>query len=129
MSRAKCLILCVDDHEDTSEMLKQLLAQEDYEVVTAVTVEDALKLAKSEDFDLYVLDKRLPDGSGLELCKKLSAATPDVPCMFYTGDAYEVHRHEAIAAGADFYVAKPDIDALIEGVRMLLAERECAAAA
>ncbi|MBA3572257.1 MAG: response regulator [Pyrinomonadaceae bacterium] len=129
MSRAKCLILCVDDHEDTSEMLQQLLAQEDYEVVTAVTVEDALKLAKSEDFDLYVLDKRLPDGSGLELCKKLSAATPDVPCMFYTGDAYEVHRHEAIAAGADFYVAKPDIDALIEGVRMLLAERECAAAA
>ncbi len=129
MSRAKCLILCVDDHEDTSEMLQQLLAQEDYEVVTAVTVEDALKLAKSEDFDLYVLDKRLPDGSGLELCKKLSAATPDVPCIFYTGDAYEVHRHEAIAAGADFYVAKPDIDALIEGVRMLLAERECAAAA
>lgn len=129
MSRAKCRILCVDDHEDTSEMLQQLLAQEDYEVVTAVTVEDALKLAKSEDFDLYVLDKRLPDGSGLELCKKLSAATPDVPCMFYTGDAYEVHRHEAIAAGADFYVAKPDIDALIEGVRMLLAERECAAAA
>ncbi len=129
MSRAKCRILCVDDHEDTSEMLTLLLAQEDYEVVTAVTMEDALKLAKSEDFDLYVLDKRLPDGSGLELCKKLSAATPDVPCMFYTGDAYEVHRHEAIAAGADFYVAKPDIDGLIEGVRMLLAERECAAAA
>ncbi len=128
MLRAKCRILCVDDHEDTSEMLQLLLSQEDYEVVTAVTVEDALKQAKGEDFDLYVLDKRLPDGSGLELCKKLSAATPDIPCMFYTGDAYEVHRHEAIAAGADFYVAKPDIDALIEGVRMLLAERECAAA-
>jgi two-component system response regulator ResD len=127
MSRAKCRILCVDDHEDTSEMLTLLLAQEDYEVVTAVTVEEALKLAKSEDFDLYVLDKRLPDGSGLELCKQLSEATPDVPCMFYTGDAYEVHRHEAFAAGADAYVAKPDIDALIEGVRKLLAQRECAA--
>jgi DNA-binding response OmpR family regulator len=129
MSRVKCRILCVDDHEDTSEMLKLLLAQEDYEVVTAVTIEEALKLAKNEDFDLYVLDKRLPDGSGLELSKKLSAATPGVPCMFYTGDAYEVHRDEAIAAGADAYVAKPDIDALIEGVRMLLAQRECAATA
>ncbi|MBA3357735.1 MAG: response regulator [Pyrinomonadaceae bacterium] len=127
MLRAKCRILCVDDHEDTSEMLQLLLSQEDYEVVTAVTVEDALKLAKSEEFDLYVLDKRLPDGSGLELCKKLSAATPDVPCMFYTGDAYEWHRLEAVAAGADGYVAKPDIDALIEGVRKLLAQRECAA--
>lgn len=127
MPRAKCRILCVDDHEDTSEMLTLLLAQEDYEVVTAVTMEDALKLAMSEEFDLYVLDKRLPDGSGVELCKKLSAVTPDVPCLFYTGDAYEVQRHEALAAGADAYVAKPDIDALIEGVRMLLAQRECAA--
>ncbi|MCM3904287.1 MAG: response regulator [Pyrinomonadaceae bacterium] len=129
MSRAKCRILCVDDHEDTSEMLKLLLAQEDYEVVTAVTIEDALKLAKSEEFDLYVLDKRLPDGSGIELCEKLAAVTPDVPCMFYTGDAYEVHKREAIAAGADGYVAKPDIEGLIEGVRKLLAQRECAATA
>jgi DNA-binding response OmpR family regulator len=128
MPQAKCRILCVDDHEDTSEMLKLLLAQEDYEVVTAVTIEIALERATGEDFDLYVLDKRLPDGSGLELCKKLSAATPDVPCMFYTGDAYEMHRLEAIAAGADCYVAKPDIDGLIEGVRKLLAQRECAAA-
>ena len=127
MSRVKCRILCVDDHEDTSEMLTLLLAHEDYEVATAVTIEDALKLAKSKDFDLYVLDKHFPDGSGLELCKRLSAVTPDVPCMFYTGDAYEVHRHEALAAGADAYVAKPDIDGLIEGVRMLLADRECAA--
>ncbi len=127
MSQVKCRILCVDDHADTSEMLTLLLSQEDYEVVTAITVEQALKLAKSRDFDLYVLDKRLPDGSGLELCKQLSAATPDVPCMFYTGDAYEWHRREALAAGADGYVAKPDIDGLIEGVRMLLSQRECAA--
>ena len=129
MSRPKCRILCVDDHEDTSEMLELLLAQEDYEVVTAVTVEDALTRATSEEFDLYVLDKHLPDGSGLELCKKLSEATPDVPCMFYTGDAYEVHRHEAIAAGADAYVAKPDIDRLIEVVAKLLSERDCATSA
>ena len=128
MSLVKCRILCVDDHADTSEMLKLLLAQEDYEVVTAVTMEDALKLAVNENFDLYVLDKRLPDGSCIELCQKLGAATPDVPCMFYTGDAYEVHRREAIAAGADGYVTKPDIDGLIEGVRKLLAQRECAPA-
>jgi CheY-like chemotaxis protein len=128
MSRAKCRILCVDDHEDTSEMLKLLLAQEDYEVVTALSIKDALRQATTEEFDLYVLDKRLPDGSGIELCQKLTAATPDIPCLFYTGDAYEVNRREAIAAGADGYVAKPDIDGLIEGVRKLLAQRDCAAA-
>ena len=125
----RCRILCVDDHEDTSEMLGLLLSNEENEVVTAHTLEEALQLAKTSDFDLYVLDKNLPDGSGLELCRKLSAATPGVPCLFYTGDAYDVHRKQAIEAGADCYVAKPDIDGLIEGVRKLLSDRECAATA
>ena len=128
MPQAKCRVLCIDDHEDTSEMLKLLLTQEDYEVVTAVTMREALRLAASQEFDLYVLDSHLPDGSGLELCAKLNEATPGVPCIFYTGDAYDIHRLEGLAAGADDYVAKPDIDGLIESVRKLLSERECAAA-
>ena len=128
MPQAKCRILCIDDHEDTSEMLKLLLIQEDYEVVTAVTMKEALRLAVDQQFDLYVFDKHLPDGSGLELCSKLNEATPGVACIFYTGDAYDVHRLEALAAGADAYVAKPDIDGLIENVRKLLSGRECAAA-
>jgi CheY-like chemotaxis protein len=125
----KCRILCVDDHEDTSEMLQLLLSHEDYEVVTAVTGAEALQLAQSQNFDLYVLDKHLPDGSGLELCRKLGQVTPEVPCMFYTGDAYEIHRQQAMAAGAHGYVAKPDIDGLIDSVRKLLSRRECAAEA
>jgi CheY-like chemotaxis protein len=128
MPQPKCRILCIDDHEDTSEMLKLLLAQEDYEVRTALSVREAVALATSQEFDLYVFDKHLPDGSGLELCTKLNEVTPGVPCIFYTGDAYDIHRREALAAGADDYVAKPDIDGLIESVHKLLAERECAAA-
>jgi len=117
----------VDDHEDTAEMLKLLLSQSDYEVHPAHSMEEALELARKHEFDLYVLDKRLPDGTGMELCVKLNALAPGVPCIFYTGDAYEVHRLEAIAAGADAYVPKPDVDALIEAVHKLLSERECAA--
>jgi len=128
MTKIKCRILCVDDHLDTSEMLQLLLAEEDYEVRTAGTVEEACALAESEEFDLYVLDKRLPDGTGLELCKTLNLLTPGVPCLFYTGDAYEIHRQEALQAGAAAYVAKPNLDTLIEAVRVLLSERECAAA-
>jgi DNA-binding response OmpR family regulator len=128
MPQAKCRILCIDDHEDTSEMLKLLLAQEDYEVMTAMSVREAVLLAQTHDFDLYVFDKHLPDGSGLELCATLNELSPDVPCIFYTGDAYDIHRVEALAAGADAYVAKPDIDGLIENVQRLLADRECAAA-
>jgi len=127
MSEVKCRILCVDDHEDTPEMLKLLLSQSDYEVHPANSMEEALELAQKFEFDLYVLDKHLPDGTGMELCVKLNALAPGVPCIFYTGDAYEVHRLEAIAAGANAYVPKPDVDALIETVHKLLSERECAA--
>ena len=129
MPQSKCRILCIDDHEDTSEMLKLLLVQEDYEVMTAVSIQKALELATSEEFDLYVFDKHLPDGSGIDLCTKLNDITPGVPCIVYSGDAYDVHKSEALAAGADAYVAKPDIDGLIENVRKLLTERACAAPA
>jgi CheY-like chemotaxis protein len=59
----------------------------------------------------------------------LSALTPGVRCIFYSGDAYEFHRLEAMAAGAAAYVAKPDIEALITAVHELLANTECATAA
>jgi len=123
----KCRILCVDDHRDTSEMLQVLLSDGDYEVKTAGSIDEALSLTKEFEFDLYVLDKRLPDGSGLELCERLNAVTPGVPCIFYTGDAYQIHRIEAMESGAAAYVAKPDIEALIQAVHKLLAENECAA--
>ena len=125
---SKCCVLCVDDHHDTSEMLKMLLSEEDYEVHTAATVEEACKMAAKTKYDLYVLDKRLPDGTGLELCETLLKITPGVPCIFYTGDAYEMHRREALEAGAAAFVAKPDIEGLINAVHQLLANTECAPA-
>jgi DNA-binding response OmpR family regulator len=126
VSGPKCRVLCVDDHHDTSEMLELLLAKEDYEVDTAATMQEACILASEKPYDLFVLDRRLPDASGVELCGKLQQISPGVPCIFYTGDAYELHRLEAIAAGAAAYVAKPDIDGLIDAVQKLLANSSCA---
>jgi CheY-like chemotaxis protein len=126
MAPSKCRVLCVDDHHDTSEMLELLLSREDYEVETAGTMEEACRVAGQKEFDLFVLDRRLPDATGLELCERLQVISPGVPCIFYSGDAYELHRREAIAAGAAAYVAKPDIDGLIDAVQKLLAESECA---
>jgi CheY-like chemotaxis protein len=124
----KCRILVVDDHEDTPEMLKLLFSESDYLVDAAHNIEEAMQLAKTHEFDLYVLDKRLPDGTGLELCAKLRQLTPDVPCIFYTGDTYELDRQEAMAAGAHAYVLKPEVEALVAAVHEALTERECAAA-
>src|SRR6476469_10121391 len=127
MPETKCRILFIDDHEDASEMMKLILSNEDYEVVTAVTFVEALEQATESEFDLYVLDRNLPDGSGLELCQKLTNLTQNVPCIFYSGDAYAIHRSEALAAGAQDYIAKPDIDRLIQKVNQLLSENEFAA--
>lgn len=128
MSDFKCRILYVDDHEDSAQMLKLVLAESDYEVLSARTVDEALKTASSYEFDLYVVDKRLPDGSGLELLKRLNTLTPGVPSIVYTGDVYEIHREQAMAAGAHAYVCKPDIETLIKTVHEFLSERECATA-
>ena len=128
MSTTKCRILYVDDHDDSGEMLKLLLAPMDYEVVPARTVDEALQFARTQEFDLFVLDKRLPDGSGIELCRQLTRMSPTVPCIFYSGDVYEIHRQEAAAAGAAAYVAKPDVEALIDTVQKYLSESECATA-
>jgi len=126
VSNPKCRVLCVDDHRDTSEMLQMLLSEENYQVHTAATMEEACLMAVKTEYDLYVLDKRLPDGTGVELCERLLIITPNVPCIFYTGDAYEIHRREALAAGAAAFVAKPDVEGLINAVHDLLANSECA---
>jgi len=128
MSQAQCRILYVDDHEDSAEMFQLILSSPDLHVEIAKTMAEAIECARSGNFDLYVLDKRLPDGSGTDLCRMLNELTPGVPCIFYTGDAYEIHRQEAFAAGADAYVPKPDIEKLINTVQKVLSDRECAAA-
>lgn len=128
MAEKKCRILYVDDHDDSAEMLKLILADADYDVDAARSIEEALQMAAENTFDLYVLDKRLPDGSGLELVRRLNTLTPDVPCVVYTGDVYELHQKEALAAGADAYVPKPDIEKLIETINKFLADQECATA-
>lgn len=129
MTTSACRVLCVDDHHDTSEMLQLLLSEENYQVHTAATMEQACEMAEKTQYDLYVLDKRLPDGTGVELCERLNKLSPGVPCIFYTGDAYEIHRREAMAAGAAAYVAKPNIEGLISAVHELLSNSECATAA
>ena len=128
MPKTKCRILYVDDHEDSAEMFRMMLSSADYEVEIAHSIEEAIAQTEGQHFDLFVLDKRLPDGSGTELCLMLNSIAPGVPCIFYSGDAYEIHRQEAFAAGARAYVPKPDVDALIQTVERLMYERECATA-
>src|SRR5262245_6179844 len=99
-------ILCVEDHADTSALLKVLLEQDGYEVVGAGTVAEALSLAQN-GFDLYLIDRWLPDGEGIELCRRIRTFDPNTPIVFLTADARETTRAQAMATGAQGYMVKP----------------------
>jgi DNA-binding response OmpR family regulator len=124
-----CRVLCVDDNEDTCLMLKVLLGTHGNEIETAASVAEAKRLARSRRYDLYILDNRYPDGTGVDLCQTIRALDPQATIIFYSGAAYAEDKARGLGAGADRYVVKPDIDGLRDAVAELLALSDCAAPA
>jgi CheY-like chemotaxis protein len=112
--QTKARILHVDDHQDARLMMAALLQDRGYGVLTAGSVGEALELAKEIAFDLYILDIRLPDGTGVELAQELREMHPGIPILYYSayGDAAEVERSLAICG--DAYLKKPVCVADIE---------------
>ncbi len=112
--RTKARILHVDDHQDTRLMMAALLADGGYGVMTAGSVAEGVHLAKDIAFDLYLLDVRLPDGTGIELCQKLRALRPEVPVLYYSAYGEEQEHQQAVATCGDAYLRKPVAIAEIE---------------
>lgn len=100
-------ILYIEDHEDTRELVTLLLAQKSYEVITGATIESGVALASAEDFDLYLLDSWLPDGSGLDLCQRIRVFDKTTPILFYSAAAYAADHDRALKCGAQGYLVKP----------------------
>jgi len=100
-------ILYIEDHEDTRELVTLLLAQKSYEVITGTTIESGVALAGAGDFDLYLLDSWLPDGSGLDLCKRIRQFDQKTPILFYSAAAYAADSDLALKSGAQGYLVKP----------------------
>ena len=114
-------VLYIEDHDDTRELVTLVLSQRNYRVTTGSTLADALKLAREHHFDLYMLDSWLPDGSGIDLCKRLREFDSSIPIMFLSGAAYEADKESAINSGAQVYMIKPaDMDELCSEVSKLI---------
>ena len=121
-------ILCVEDDEDSSGLMTALFELLNYQVVIASTSAEALRLSQNERFDLYLLDSRLPDGTGSELCKQIRSFDWVTPILFLSADVYPETQAEAFSAGAKAYLTKPvDPDVLKDMVRWLLDERTAGA--
>lgn len=128
LSAAQPRVLCVDDDEDSREMLSALLKFSLIETRAVGTAAQALSLLQTEHFDLFLLDSWLPDLDGVELCRRMRALDPHTPVLFYSGAAYDADKKRAIEAGANAYVTKPAIQGLLESVKKLVSVANCVAA-
>lgn len=99
--------LCVEDDPDNRDVLATLLRLRGYEVTTARTIAEALNLAEQQRFDLYLLDRKLPDGDGIDLCKAIRAFDAGIPIIFCSAYAYEDDIKRGLEAGAQAYFTKP----------------------
>jgi two-component system response regulator CpxR len=100
-------ILCIEDDQDTCEMLTIALQPAGYEVISAHTATEALRKASIGDFAALLLDTNLPDISGIELCKQIRSFDNATPIIFYSGEARPEMIEEAMKAGAQAYLKKP----------------------
>jgi len=107
-TRAAKRILYIEDHEDSRIMLAAMLEFAGYDVITAETVDGGASLARLEHFDLYVLDSRFQDGTGIELCHLIRAFDPHTPIIFYSSAAYDYDIKAGLNAGAQYYLTKPE---------------------
>jgi two-component system response regulator DevR len=115
-------VFLVDDHEIVRRGVADLIDSHDgFEVVgEAGTVADALARIAATLPDVAVLDVRLPDGSGIDLCRDIRSAHPDIQCLMLTAYDDDEASLSAVLAGAAGYVIK-DIRGqnLIESIRQV----------
>ena len=119
-------ILVVDDEEDILELLKFNLSREGYQVLCAVSGEQALRLVRSENPDLIMLDLMLPGIDGLEVTRRLKndPDTKNLPIVMLTAKGEEADIVTGLELGADDYITKPfSPRVLIARIRAVLRRR------
>ncbi|HTA30081.1 MAG TPA: response regulator transcription factor [Candidatus Cybelea sp.] len=119
----KAKILVVDDEPDMVELIDTNLTAAGFSVLMAATGQEALRLARTQQPQLILLDVMLPELDGLEICKRLrlDPATRAIPIVMLTARASEIDRVLGLELGADDYVTKPfSVRELVLRVKKLL---------
>ena len=102
-------ILIIEDEPDIRKNLEYNLSREGYSVLTTASIAEAEQLIYSNNLSLILLDLMLPDGSGLDLCKKMKSDpnVQNLPIIILTAKDDEVDKVVGFELGADDYVTKP----------------------
>jgi DNA-binding response OmpR family regulator len=117
-------VLLAEDESAISDAVAYALRGEGFEVETVADGESALEVARSDGFDVLLLDLMLPGISGIEVCRRLREDSA-IPILMLTARTAEVDRVIGLDAGADDYIVKPfSMPELISRVRAILRRRE-----
>ena len=113
-------ILCIDDSEDTCELLTTMLELSDLKVIAIADTAEALRLMKQEQFSLYILDGQMAGISGLSICADIRKIDQQTPIIIYSGLAHQSDISAGLSAGANAYLVKPEVHELVPTVKRLL---------
>ena len=116
-------ILYVEGYEDNRVLLAYLLKELNYRCTAVANITEALSVAQSEVFDLYILDSWYSDGTGIELCKRIRGFDQVSPIIFFSAWPLDSAREEAIRAGASAYLLKPGLEDVLLFIGILLGDR------
>jgi CheY-like chemotaxis protein len=123
LTPVKAQILHVDDDPDIRLLISASLRNLGYVVATAGTNAEALELAQKVKFDLFILDVRLPDGNGIELCQKVNQLQPKSPVVYYSAYASDKEQEAALSVAGDAYLKKPVSATVLERTIAYLLEQ------
>ena len=114
-------VVAVDDEPSLTELLGMAMRYEGWEVFTATSGTEAVRVAREAQPDALVLDMMLPDFDGLEVMRRIRTEQPDVPVIFLTAKDGVADRIAGLTAGGDDYVTKPfSLEEVIARLRGLL---------
>ena len=120
MNEKKSLILMVEDEEQVLNTNCRMLRRRGYDVRTAQTAAEACHQLEEQLPDLLILDIMLPDGNGLDICRRFREKTMN-PVLFLTGKSNIRDRVEGLQQGGDYYLTKPyNFDEFLAVIQMLL---------
>ena len=113
-------IFLLEDDKILSKGISIALKKDSHTITATYGFVDALTQYQKLKIDLFLLDINLPDGSGLELCRKIRE-TSDTPILFLTANDTEENMLEGFGAGCDDYISKPfSLEVLRKKVQSLL---------
>ncbi|HJP22883.1 MAG TPA: response regulator transcription factor [Alphaproteobacteria bacterium] len=125
MKAAKNVLLVDDDEALRQSLAEQLDLHEEFICAQAATGGDGLELAKSEHYDLILLDVGLPDLDGREVCRMMRRANVRAPIIMLTGSDSDADTILGLESGANDYITKPfRLGVLVARIRAQLRQHE-----